>query len=337
MSTVNLYDVLNVSNDCPTKEIKASYRKLAKEFHPDRQGGDEEMFELVTHAYNILNNPSSRKEYDELFNLLNQSETSHFDLKNQSINYNKSQESDITKKNKSKKELENDFKKNYEGLDRKHGLTREKELIDKISEKDITRKLRDLQLAREQDDIENIQEKIFDDKVTLSVFNSAFDSLYKTHNEMTKHNGNPDAWNSINLEDARFSSIDNYENIYAEDENNNSLLYGSVKSDQDKKKKISKEEIEKLPSVEYTSGHNVKDKDYNKFLEDRIKEISNETFKYNDMTMEDFENDLSCGGYGIFAKLGIKNINSISCDDDNDLKTRYKKLLEVRKNDTNLL
>ena len=50
MSTVNLYDVLNIEQDATKNQIKDAYIKLVKEFHPDKPKGDAEMFELITHA-----------------------------------------------------------------------------------------------------------------------------------------------------------------------------------------------------------------------------------------------------------------------------------------------
>src|SRR4029079_7732954 len=102
MSTVNLYDVLDVSQDCTTKDIKNAYKKLVLEFHPDRMGGDEEMFELITHAYNILVNPVTRAEYDEIYLLSKQVDSSHFDLKSKSTTYYESLDNDSKLKKKTK-------------------------------------------------------------------------------------------------------------------------------------------------------------------------------------------------------------------------------------------
>ena len=49
--------------------------------------------------------------------------------------------------------------------------------------------------------------------------------------------------------------------------------------------------------------------------------------------MNDFDISSSCGGYGIFDNIGIKNLNNITWDDDDDIKTRYKRLLETRNSD----
>ena len=156
MSTVNLYDVLDVAQDCSIRDIKNAYRKLVQEFHPDKPGGNAELFELVAHAYNILVNPTSRSEYDEIYALSKQVSSSHFDLKSKSKGYYKAQETDITTK-KTKGEQEHDFKKVFEDMDKKHNYKRNKEYEVELSEKETKSLLRDLELAREQDDIEHIQ------------------------------------------------------------------------------------------------------------------------------------------------------------------------------------
>lgn len=57
------YSVLDVSHSASDEEIKSSYRKLAKKYHPDR-GGDTEKFQEIQEAYSILGNPKKRQYYD---------------------------------------------------------------------------------------------------------------------------------------------------------------------------------------------------------------------------------------------------------------------------------
>jgi len=63
----DLYEVLGVSRDADGAAIKAAYRKLALEFHPDRNPGDkhaEERFKEITRAYGVLTDPGKRSAYD---------------------------------------------------------------------------------------------------------------------------------------------------------------------------------------------------------------------------------------------------------------------------------
>ena len=62
------YKVLGVSKTANADEIKKSYRKLARKYHPDANKGDakaEERFKEISEAYNVLSDPKQRKEYDE--------------------------------------------------------------------------------------------------------------------------------------------------------------------------------------------------------------------------------------------------------------------------------
>jgi molecular chaperone DnaJ len=62
------YKALGVSKGASADEIKKSYRKLARKYHPDANKGDaasEERFKEISEAYNVLSDAKRRKEYDE--------------------------------------------------------------------------------------------------------------------------------------------------------------------------------------------------------------------------------------------------------------------------------
>jgi molecular chaperone DnaJ len=68
MAKRDYYEVLGVSRDASTEEIKKAYRKLALKFHPDRNPGDtstEEKFKEATEAYEILRDKEKRAQYDQ--------------------------------------------------------------------------------------------------------------------------------------------------------------------------------------------------------------------------------------------------------------------------------
>ncbi|MDC3333052.1 J domain-containing protein [bacterium] len=57
------YKILNVNKTASSDDIKKSYRKLARDHHPDK-GGEGEKFAEISEAYEVLSNPSSRDQYD---------------------------------------------------------------------------------------------------------------------------------------------------------------------------------------------------------------------------------------------------------------------------------
>src|ERR687885_482161 len=64
-----LYDTLGVSKTASQDEIKKAYRKLVRQYHPDRNPGDkaaEEKFKEVQTAYDVLSDPEKRKTYDRV-------------------------------------------------------------------------------------------------------------------------------------------------------------------------------------------------------------------------------------------------------------------------------
>ncbi len=62
------YELLGVSRTAEQKEIKKSYRKLARKYHPDinKNPDAEERFKEIAEAYDVLSDPEKRRKYDEL-------------------------------------------------------------------------------------------------------------------------------------------------------------------------------------------------------------------------------------------------------------------------------
>lgn len=61
------YEVLGVARDCDAAELKAAYRRLAMQFHPDRNPDDREAegrFKEASEAYQVLSNAENRARYD---------------------------------------------------------------------------------------------------------------------------------------------------------------------------------------------------------------------------------------------------------------------------------
>jgi curved DNA-binding protein CbpA len=77
IESINPYEVLNVSKNFTWNELKESYRKLAINTHPDKQGGNKELFNIITNCFKKLADELKKREEDK----------NHQDLKKQSNDY----------------------------------------------------------------------------------------------------------------------------------------------------------------------------------------------------------------------------------------------------------
>lgn len=65
---INYYEILGVSRDASSEEIKKAFRELSKKYHPDlNQGVDQSIQQQINEAYEVLKNVTKRAEYDTKF------------------------------------------------------------------------------------------------------------------------------------------------------------------------------------------------------------------------------------------------------------------------------
>ena len=63
----DFYETLGVARDASEADIKKAYRKLARQYHPDRNPGDkqaEARFKEIQSAYDVLSDKTKREQYD---------------------------------------------------------------------------------------------------------------------------------------------------------------------------------------------------------------------------------------------------------------------------------
>ena len=66
MSNRDYYEILGLSRNASNDDIKAAFRKLARQYHPDvnKEDGAEEKFKEINEAYGVLSDPEKRGRYD---------------------------------------------------------------------------------------------------------------------------------------------------------------------------------------------------------------------------------------------------------------------------------
>ncbi len=116
----NLYELLNLPIECTTEQVKKTFRKLIKQFHPDKiTDVEEKIYYNLTIANHILGNQNSKDKYDRWLLKSNQS---HSSLKD---NF-KTEEQKIREYfPQSKEEASVEFAKNFDMLGKRHGEYKE--------------------------------------------------------------------------------------------------------------------------------------------------------------------------------------------------------------------
>ncbi|GAL85867.1 dnaJ homolog subfamily B member 5-like [Sporocytophaga myxococcoides] len=83
------YKVLHLSSKASADEIKKAYRKLALQFHPDKNSTPQAkaVFQEINEAYGVLSDPVKKNNYDSSFNQSYQANTSHTGEKSNTENH----------------------------------------------------------------------------------------------------------------------------------------------------------------------------------------------------------------------------------------------------------
>jgi len=172
---VDLYELLDVEIDSRPEEIKKAYLKLSKIHHPDH-GGNNEMFQEITKAYEILYSKDSRKEYDIYFLKKNMDKSEIDDLlrfKNEYKNFVNANTKTITEEKLSelyKTLFDNNIKE---------------EILEDI---ELTKRINDINLERETMDIEVDDDKLFKLVSEDNSVNDVFEFIKNKNEEINEDN-----------------------------------------------------------------------------------------------------------------------------------------------------
>jgi curved DNA-binding protein CbpA len=169
IESINPYEVLNVPKNFTWDELKISYRKLAINTHPDKQGGNKDLFNIITHCF--------RKLADEL--KMREDDRSHQDLKQQSndffhkmTNEARPHPSEVLKPNE--KFTNTKFNKNFEKC----------KLYDEEIEFGYGSKMEESTKKREDINIEKLIKK---NKIDNESFNEIFNKNVPVNKELIKY------------------------------------------------------------------------------------------------------------------------------------------------------
>lgn len=333
---ISYYQVLNVSPNASLSDIKKQFRQCAIDFHPDnKKTGDTTLFALVARAYECLSDADKRTEYDKMLLLEKKTRKSNYlEQKKAFEDFIKAQDQDNEKKSKNSINIKHNYELDFIDLDNKQKFDRtkyEEEKRKPLVLKDTVRKLDDLIAAREQDEIEASQRKVFtDDKWNPEKFNQLFEAKYrKSKSELIKHTDTPAAFN-VNNKKSPFDADDLF------DENNSDCdMFASIDilNDGDNTE-ITDSDIKKLDktnNTKYKTHFENRGGDYMKDIENKLKEREQESIFYNSRKVKDFDIDTKMGGYGFLHEVGITG-KEIEWDDEGEIdKNTVQKLIEFRK------
>jgi len=169
IDSINPYEVLNLSKNFTWDELKRSYRTLATNTHPDKPGGNKELFNIITICFKKLAEELKLREEDK----------SHHDLKKQSVEFFHKMTNDTLPHpsevlDKNKKFTTEQFNKNFEKC--------------KLYEEDIEfgygSKM--MESTKTREDI-NIDKLIKKNKIDNESFNEIFNNNVKVNKELIKY------------------------------------------------------------------------------------------------------------------------------------------------------
>lgn len=165
------YKILGINSDASVNDINQSYRRLCKLYHPDR-GGDPKIFEEINEAYIVLKDKNQKQKYDNIIKLQKITKDNNKNLKEEFKMYVRSQVEETTV-------IPNTVTK----------LGQVKVTAEKINKKSFKFMVEDLELIRQQDDIENedSDKKSKTENNNEKFNNDEFDRYLESHVKGKKH------------------------------------------------------------------------------------------------------------------------------------------------------
>ena len=253
---IDFYKVLDIDIEAPNDQIKTSYIKLAKKYHPDQANGNSEMFQLVSKAYEVLINKDARKEYD-LFYL----KKSFNELKEDTFFGMKANFNDFVHSSEKKRLSPEEISKLYDDV------FKDKEQIkDKALElADTNKRLNDISLERESSAIEETDESLqnFMNLHPDITVNEVFDYI-KSTNVSLDPNNNQIVENKLGTLDMIPGYLDSKYSSFIDESETISSSYFTQLDNSNTFISNPKDQVEKL------SASNISDWKYKRKLDSRL-------------------------------------------------------------------
>lgn len=248
------YKIMGCSPNDSNEEIKKKCKTKLAQFHPDKtnilleklpfkdRAAQKKLYDaqykLIRDAYKILNDPESRKFYDLQKKT---SDSKNFAKQKTSFeDFIKQQESEVNDQSKTNAALK--YKESMADLDKKHKYDRELATAPKLDKESINKRILDLKMIREQQDLEYIPNNKFEDiPFTNKEFNKQWDKQQRK--KSNKHKNTDDrslmkwdgisAANDMGLHGSNdYVSLEsNYEDVYNNDDLNTSTYASILDSD----------------------------------------------------------------------------------------------------------
>ena len=340
----DLYSILGLTADvCKEPNcdeiIHKAFVKKARACHPDKHPDRKdvaEVFELINSVYDILKDETTRNNYNHKLTLTKQSSSDFLKLKKGTTAYNES----IGQYTPPTDQQKLSFGEKMKALDAKHGYDSSIEQAP-ITKQDAKKKMVELRKNRDVQDHNFKPEKLFGERELFDNrrFNEAFDRIHKKENEttITQHGGVPSAWNDMGAV-THFSSFDNLDNLYVEDNNRldtSRQNYASINSIQPARK-ITKKEMTEITGTgaTYFDSHDVLGEEYYKDLKQRLRDRESDETNFQNMKIGDYKRG-DTAGYGIFDQLGFSYENTLSLDsvDEENITKKLERLMAQRQQD----
>lgn len=336
------YDVLGVSSSANLSEIKKQFRQLAIKYHPDhRETGDASIFALVARAYECLSSEAKREEYDKMLELERKArKNDYINQKKAFEDFIKAQEVEASSAD-ARQRAKISFDNEFENSNRKRGLVGSgddrKIRETPLATVDAMKRMKEIELEREEDEIEYSQPQIFTNPTQFDKdkFNALFELKYKSEkdNQITAHNGKPSAFNGIGGASSYSAYDQDYGEAFEQDDRATSGNMYSAFADpvMTRTAKITPEDVErlKISRNEYDT-HNTISTDYRSDVERRLKEREQETQMYESRQRTDYDNsDQTLGGYGFLHQVGL-NGRELEWDKEELDEVALRKLMAKR-------